>query len=86
MVMEAHSGGWGAAARKVWSKLAKGIALVSGDPVAIEAIRALQSLGLTLHRETARAILRRVPDPGHPACLSATQALARAADTTDMAD
>ena len=86
MVVEGHSGGWGPAARKVWSKLAKGVALVSGDDVAIEASRALQNLGLTLHRETARAILRRVPDPGGLASLSATQVLVQAAGAADMAD
>ena len=61
MVVEAHSGAWGPAASKVWLKLGKAAALMSGESTAIEALRARQNLGLTLHRETARAILRRSP-------------------------
>ena len=59
MVVEAHSGAWGPAASKVWLKLGKAVALMSGESTAVEALRAQQNLGLTLHRETARAILRR---------------------------
>ena len=59
MVVEAHSGAWGPAAAKVWLKLGKAISLVSGESTSIETLRARQNLGLTLHRETARAILRR---------------------------
>ena len=61
MVVEAHSGAWGPAASKVWLKLGKAVALMSGESTAVEALRARQNLGLTLHRETARAILRRSP-------------------------
>ena len=61
MVVEAHSGAWGPAATKVWLRLGKAVSLVSGESTAVEALRALQNLGLTLHRETARAILRRTP-------------------------
>ena len=61
MVVEAHSGAWGPAATRVWLRLGKAISLVSGESAAVEALRALQNLGLTLHRETARAILRRTP-------------------------
>ena len=63
MVMEAHSGAWGPTASKVWLKLGKAISLVSGDSTAVESLRVQQNLGLTLHRETARAILRRSPVP-----------------------
>ena len=61
MVLEAHSGAWGPAATKVWLRLGKAISLVSGESAAVEALRARQNLGLTLHRETARAIIRRSP-------------------------
>ena len=61
MVVEAHSGAWGPSANKIWLKLGKAISLLSGESTAIEALRARQNLGLTLHRETARAILRRTP-------------------------
>ena len=63
MVVEAHSGAWGPAATKVWLKLGKAISLVSGESTAVESLRVRQNLGLTLHRETARAILRRSPTP-----------------------
>ena len=51
----------GPTATKVWLKLGKAISLISGESTAIEALRILQNLGLTLQRETARAILRRAP-------------------------
>ena len=61
MVMEAHSGAWGEAARSVWKNLASAMAQVSGEAAATELERGLQGLALTLHRETARSILRRSP-------------------------
>ena len=61
MVVEAHSGAWGPSATKVWMKLGKAISLISGESIDVEALRARQNLGLTLHRETARAILCRSP-------------------------
>ena len=62
MVVEAHSGAWGPTAAKVWLKLSKAISLVSGESTAVETLRARQNLALTLHRETARSILRRSPN------------------------
>ena len=59
MVVEAHSGAWGPAATKVWLRLGKAVSLVSGESIAVEALKALQNLGLTLHCKTARAILCR---------------------------
>ena len=75
MVVEAHSGAWGPAAAKVWLKLGKAIALVSGESTSVEALRARQNLGLTLHRETARAILRRSPVCVESEGIDAAQAL-----------
>ena len=75
MVAEAHSGAWGPAATKVWLKLGKAISLVSGESVAVEALRARQNLGLTLHRETAKAILLRTPSHSDFECRNAAQAL-----------
>ena len=75
MVIEAHSGAWGPAAAKVWLKLGKAISLVSGESTAVEALRARQNLGLTLHRETARAILRRSPVRCETESRDAAQAL-----------
>ena len=63
MVIEAHSGGWGPVATKVWRRLGRAISLISGESSAVEALRVKQNLGLALKRETARAILRRFPQP-----------------------
>ena len=75
MVVEAHSGAWGKKATRVWLKLGKAISLMSGESTAVEALRALQNLGLTLHRETARAILRRSPDRDRTGVADAARAL-----------
>ena len=61
VIFEADGGGWGPAAHKVWSELAKHKSLRSGEQSSIVVSRLLQSLGLILHRENARSILRRYP-------------------------
>lgn len=61
MVMEAAGGGWGKTARGVWSELAKSSALAFGElqTTTASATQLLQRLSMTLHRENARACLRR---------------------------
>ena len=59
LIMEAHGGGWGTAATAVWSQVAKYKSTISGDTVSTSAMLISQSMGLILHRENARAILRR---------------------------
>ena len=59
LICEATGGGWGPAANAVWSELAKYKSTLTGETASITATRLLQSLGLILHRENARAILRR---------------------------
>ena len=61
MICEADGGGWGEAAQQVWSELAKRKAIIAGERDSITATRLLQSLGIILHRENARSILRRLP-------------------------
>ena len=61
LICEADGGGWGPAANAVWSELAKHKSAMTGEPNSITATRLLQSLGLILHKENARAILRRSP-------------------------
>ena len=61
IICEADGGGWGPAAHKVWSVLAKQKAILAGEQDSTIVSRLLQSLGLILHRENARAILRRSP-------------------------
>ena len=61
MVVEATGGGWGKSARCVWSKLAKSTSLSRGEleTESTCAIHFLQRLSMVLHRENARACLRR---------------------------
>ena len=50
LVAEACSGGWGPTAMKTWKELAAGIAAGTGESVAAETDRLLQSLGVALQR------------------------------------
>ena len=68
MICEADGGGWGPAAHKVWGELAKHKAIVSGEQTSIIVSRLLQSLGIILHRENARAILRRFQNNADREC------------------
>ena len=60
-VMEAVGGGWGKQARSVWSELAKSSTLAIGELESNKscAIMLRQQLSMTLHRENARACLKR---------------------------
>eukprot|EP00973_Karenia_brevis_P018946 2597125-Karenia_brevis.AAC.1 len=58
MVIDAVGGGWGKAARGVWTQLAKSMALSPGEESTV-AVHALQRMSLLLHKENARAVLRR---------------------------
>ena len=60
VICEANGGGWGPAAHKVWSELGKTKAMLTGEQSSSIANRFLQSLGLIVHRENARAVLRRL--------------------------
>jgi len=61
MVVEAVGGGWGKMARCVWSELAKSSCLATGELESTRscAIMLQQRLAMTLHRENARACLKR---------------------------
>ena len=63
MIVKATGGGWGRAARCVCSKLAKSSAFATGELAtdSICAVQLLQRLSMVLHRENARACLRRFP-------------------------
>ena len=87
LIMEAHGGGWGSAATAVWNQVAKYKSTISGDTVSTSAMLISQSMGLILHRENARAILRRsqindnsefIELPGaYAACSSSVDVLSR---------
>jgi len=67
VIVEAHGGGWGAQAHKLWNELAKRKAALTGELESTVACELLQSLSIVLHRENARAILRRWPQPAFDA-------------------
>ena len=68
LVAEACSGGWGPTATATWRILGGLIAARSGDSPSAETDRLLQCLAITLQRENARAVLRRLA-PGPDAAL-----------------
>ena len=86
MVAEAVGRGWGKDARRVWSELAKSSAAAAGElsSESASAVALLQRLAITLHKENARAVLRRLGHgaqsciPGHELSVLAT--VAEAAD------
>jgi hypothetical protein len=83
MIVEAVGGSWGPQAQKVWSVLAKSMALATGEREDATAQRIFQNLGLILHRENARAIIRRAAPSStedHHILLAAATLLAAPAD------
>ena len=61
LVAEACGGGWGPTAIDTWRTLGGLLAARSGDTPGAQTDRLLQSLAVTLQRENARAVLRRLP-------------------------
>ncbi len=71
LVVEAHSGGWSGSARGCLGWLSQQVAAVSNsDPDGV-ALRMAQRISITLHRENARAILRRSAEVGDASVRSA---------------
>ena len=66
LVVEAHGGGWGITARKVWSFLSKAIAAKEGRDESATAAELQQRISITLQRENARAVLRRMCGSSQP--------------------
>ena len=61
MVVESHGSGWGPAAKGAWRFLTRAKAAQTGQDESATAQELAQHIDVTLHRENARAILRRVP-------------------------
>ena len=61
IITEAVGGAWGPAAQQAFSELAKLKSSISGDRKSTSLSQLYQSLGIILHRENARAVLRRSP-------------------------
>ena len=69
MIVEAHAGGWSPTAKQVWDRMAKLQSATWNEQGNTSSIRIAQRLFRALHRENARAVLRRAPpslDPGDP--------------------
>ena len=60
-IIEAHGGGFGPVARRICARVAKAAAATSGEDVEVKAADLLRRISISLHRENARAILRRLP-------------------------
>ena len=60
MVAEAVGGAWGVAASKIFSQLAKEKSLVTGEREEVLLLQLYQGLGIILHRENARSVLKRL--------------------------
>ena len=63
MVVESHGGGWGAASAKILKGLATAAAEKEGHNSAQSIALLQQRLAVTLQRETARTVLRRLLPP-----------------------
>ena len=63
IVVGAHGGGWGAVARRAFALLAQRVADTTGEDAAIVADQHAQPLNVLLHKENARAVLRRLQRP-----------------------
>ena len=61
MIFEAHSGAWSTAARAVFDWMAHQAAVTLRESAHVSCLRLAQRISVTLHRENARAVLRRVP-------------------------
>ena len=59
LVVEACGGGWGPIALKTW-RSCEAISARTGEGSSVESQRLLQTLGIALQRENARAVLRRL--------------------------
>ena len=64
LVAEATGGGWGPTAVKTWRELGGLYAARLGLTASEGTEQLLQSLSVTLQRENARAVLRRLPEVG----------------------
>ena len=62
MVLEAHSGGWGKAPLQIFDAIAKALSATSPDSSEASSLRIAQRLSISLQRENARAIWKRVTD------------------------
>ena len=63
MILEAHAGAWSPVARRIIDLVAKGQTATWNEPGNTSSLRIAQRLSTALHRDYARAILRRTVNP-----------------------
>ena len=63
MILEAHGGGWSRSARRVLTRVAKVVSAVWREGDEATSLRIAQRISISLHRENARAVLKRVARP-----------------------
>ena len=63
LVIEAHGGGWSKLARKTFDVIASQLRATSDSLADAASLTIAQRLSVTLHRENARAVVRRLPAP-----------------------
>ena len=57
--MEAHAGAWSPNARKIFGRIASLVSAVWNEHAETASLRIAQRMSVTLHRENARAVLKR---------------------------
>ena len=62
MIVEAHGGGWSKTARQVLDLIAKHVEAATGLESEVASLEIAQRLSITLQRENARAVLRRISE------------------------
>ena len=62
-MIEAHGGGLAPTARRVVAHIAKAGAARDGEDVELQAATLLRRISISVHRQNARAVLRRLPGP-----------------------
>ena len=62
IVLEAHAGGWATEARRVFGSVARQVAASCRDDREASSLGIAQRISIALHRENARAVLRRLLD------------------------
>ena len=63
MVIEAHSRGWSQRARQTLDTIAKRVTAAWNTEGEVASLSIAQRLSTTLHRENARAVLKRLQEP-----------------------
>ena len=63
MILEAHGGGWSSAFRRTVDWIARNAAAANHEDATVVSLRIAQRISCSLHRENARAILKRKVQP-----------------------